>query len=378
MSSHLNRHRNILDHALSSLCRRKTRNVSLLVVYTLIVFAIASLLFFTQALKREAALILDGAPDIVVQRLTAGRHDLIPVEYAAQLLSLRGVEKVTPRFWGYYFDQGIGANYTVMAAESDTPATGDLTIGHGIARLRRLQPGDMMALRAYDGQPLLLTVATIIPAAAELVAADLMVISREDFRTLFNFPAGNATDLALTVGNPAEAPTIAAKIASRFPETRPILKAEILRTYDAIFNWRGGMMVSMLGAALFAFVIFAWDKAAGLSAEERKEIGILKSIGWETGDVLLLKFWEGAAVSLTAFLCGSILAYLHVFFFGAFLFEHPLKGWAVLYPQFRLVPLVDPFQLAVLFFLVVIPYTAATIIPCWQAATIDPDAAMRS
>jgi ABC-type lipoprotein release transport system permease subunit len=172
--------------------------------------------------------------------------------------------------------------------------------------------------------------------------------------------------------------TVATKIAELFPDTRPILKSEILRTYDSLFEWRGGMMVVILAAAVLSFIIFAWDKATGLSAEERKEIGILKSIGWETSDVLLLKFWEGIVISLTAFLVGVVLAYGHVFFFSAALFEHALKGWSVIYPQFRLVPVIDAYQLTVLFFLTVLPYTAATIIPAWLAATVPPDAAMRS
>jgi ABC-type lipoprotein release transport system permease subunit len=41
------------------------------------------------------------------------------------------------------------------------------------------------------------------------------------------------------------------------------------------------------------------------------------------------------------------------------------------------VPFIDPYQVATLFFLTVVPYTAATIIPSWGAATIDPDTIMR-
>ena len=142
----------------------------------------------------------------------------------------------------------------------------------------------------------------ILPYQSELVAADLMVMSAADFRAMFDFPADRATDLAVTVGNRKEMATIAAKIVQAFPDTRPILKSEMLRTYDSIFDWRGGMVVVMLSAAVLSFVIFAWDKATGLSAEERREIGILKSIGWETGDVLLFKTWEGIVISLTPFL----------------------------------------------------------------------------
>jgi ABC-type lipoprotein release transport system permease subunit len=41
------------------------------------------------------------------------------------------------------------------------------------------------------------------------------------------------------------------------------------------------------------------------------------------------------------------------------------------------VPFIDPYQVATLFFLTVVPYTVATIIPSWGAATIDPDTIMR-
>ena len=54
-----------------------------------------------------------------------------------------------------------------------------------------------------------------------------------------------------------------------------------------------------------------------------------------------MKLWEGALLSLTAFLAGYLLAWWQVFYGGARLFAPVLKGWAVLYPDFRLTPVVD-------------------------------------
>lgn len=378
MRAPVQRYRNILDFTISSLLRRKGRNLALLSVYTLVIFVIASLIFFVQALKHEARLLLAQSPDMVVQRMVAGRHDPMPLAQAEAIRAIRGVEEVQPRIWGYYYDPVYGGNLTIMGTQDPTLAANSVWIGAGVARNMRVQEGDMISLRGYAGLPALFTVQKVLAEASELVSSDLILMSPSDVRSLFNFPEGLATDLAIQAGNPRELPTIAAKIVEQFPDSRPILKSEILRTYEAIFDWRGGLMVVVLSSAILSFIIFAWDRATGLSAEERKEIGILKSIGWESADVLLMKFWEGAVVSITAFLGGVLLAYVHVFFFSASLFEHALKGWSVLFPKYRLMPVLDGYQLTVLFFLTVLPYTAATLVPSWRAATVDPDAAMRS
>jgi len=378
MSHFINRQRNILDFAVSSLLRRRLKNISLLMLYTLIVALVASLIFFVQSLKREAALLLAGAPDIVVQQLMAGRHDLIKTHNRERIAAIPGVTAVAARYWGYYFDPVFEANYTIMVDPSLANDSGAAVIGQEVARNQRIYEGDIFTLRRADNSPALLTVKKILPYESELLAADMILIAPQDFTVIFGFPKDAATDLAVTVANPRETVTVAGKIAEMLPNSRPILKSEILRTYDSIFDWRGGMMVTILFIAILSFVIFAWDKAAGLSAEERRETGILKSIGWETGDILLLKFWEGSAVSLTAFLLGISAAYIHVFFFSATLFAPALKGWSVLYPAFHLKPHIDLYLLSTLFFLTVMPYTAATILPSWLAATTDADSAMRS
>lgn len=372
----IERQRNIIDFTLSSLWRRKTKNIALVFVYTVIVFVLASVMFLSHSIKREASIILQGSPEIIVQRLSAGMHSLIPEEYISGIAKIRGVTSVSGRLWGYYYEPTAKANFTLLSPE-DQPEDGIIKAGEGVLRVLHASSGDVLSLTSYKGEPVALKVGGSLSSASSLVSADLVLISQEDFRRVFGISKGYFTDLALRVRNPRERVTIAKKIKDLYPDSRPIIRDEILRTYDSVFNWRGGLLLVIMTGAMLAFIIFAWDKATGLSAEERKEIGILKAVGWETSDILLMKFWEGAAVSLSSFLGGIILAYLHVFFTSSVLFAPVLEGWSVLYPVFRLTPFIDVGGVMTLFFLTVLPYTIATIIPSWRAATVDPDSVMR-
>ena len=120
----INRQRNILDFTLSSLLRRKGKNVALLAVYTFIVFILASVVFLTSSLKKEACLVLQDSPEIIVQRTVAGRHDLIPISYMLVLKEIRGVQSVRERLWGYYYDPATGANYTFVVPKDHQYGTG--------------------------------------------------------------------------------------------------------------------------------------------------------------------------------------------------------------------------------------------------------------
>lgn len=367
----------LIDYTLASLARRKAKNVGLLVVYALLVFVLASVMLFTHALRHEARTVLEGAPEVVLQRMVAGRHDLIPPSYLERLGRIRGVQSQEGRLWGYYYDPVVKANYTFMAPNKEDIAPGSIVIGPAMARVRGLAAGDALTLRAYTGTLTRFSVARIMPQESELVSADLVLMSADDFRSFFDMPAGHFTDIALRVANPLEVRNVASKLAAQFPDSRPILREEILRTYESIFSWREGIVLVLSSLALLAFVILAWEKTSGLAADEKREIGILKAIGWETGDVIKMKFWEAALISFFAFLIGYLAAYVHVFYFSVALFAPVLKGWAVLYPRFELSPVIDGFQVATLFFLTVFPYAAATLVPIWRAAITDPDAVMR-
>lgn len=382
------KHLKIIDYALTSLLRRKYKSLAIITAFTIVVSALASILLFSRSLQVEASYILDSAPDLVVQRTVGGRHDLIPLQYAEKIKKIPGIGSVIERYWGYYYDPLTKANYTIQGTSGDETTLkmlegrlpverGECAIGAGVAEIKKTGIGGELILVDSSNTGVLYEVAGVFRSDSSLLTNDLIVLHDDVVIDFFGYPEGMATDIAVQVYNKSELQTAATKIKKMLPDSRPITKTEIVRTYEMVFNWRSGMMLTVFSAAVIAFCILSWDKATGISADEKQEIGILKAIGWDTSEVLALKFWEGLIISLTSFLLGTLIGYLHIFFFDAFFLAPVIKGWSVVFPDFHLTPHLDPYLLFTLAFLTVTPYVASTVIPSWKTAVTDPETIMR-
>ncbi len=386
----LSRQLNVIDYSLSSLWRRRFKSVSVMVVFAAVIFLLASFQMTTKALTQTASRLLVMAPEITIQKMRAGRQEPIPVAYREKLAGIFGIRRITPRVWGYYFNETHAANLTVigvdprlmplgekLAAAIDTgrlPGDHEVVLGQGAEEL--LGENRIISLFRPDLSLKPLTVVGRFRPATDLLTYDTLFLPPDDARDLFSLPPELATDLCVTVANPSEVDTIAKKIAALLPGTRVLTRGQIEKTYHAVFGWRSGFASVCLLTVLTSFIIFAWDKASGLTPEERREIGILKIVGWQTADVILLRFWEGVIVALLSFVAGYTLAYIHVAFFDAGLFRPIMLGWSVLHPRLRLSPGVEVGDVLLVLCLTVVPYLAATVVPAWRAAIIRADSAL--
>ncbi len=153
----MTKHLKIIEYALSSLLRRKNKSLALIAAFTITVSALSSILFLTTSLKFEASYLLSNAPDLIVQKNIAGRHDLIPIKYTEIIKKIIGVGTVQARYWGYYYDALTEANYTVLGTGSSAktlkllegrlPVKEDeCAIGIGIAEVRNTESGGELIL----------------------------------------------------------------------------------------------------------------------------------------------------------------------------------------------------------------------------------------
>ncbi len=391
----MRRHLALARFALGSGGRRAGRTLTLTLALALVTAAFSAVLFLTEALRREYRLGVGLLPDLTVQRLVAGRPGLIAEAHARAIAAIRGVTRVEPRVWGYYFVPALAGNFTVVGADFAGPsagvnpgvvlgegrlpgrgATGEAVLGEALAGFLGLSVGDAIELPVGNGSQRF-EVVGLFRSSVALWSADVLLLSLEDARRFLQVPEGEATDLAVRLSTPDEATVAAGKIAELVPGARIVDRQLLDRTYDLTFDTRGGLMGAMLLPALAAFLVLAWDRLTGVGPGERREIGVLRAVGWKTSEILEARLWENLLIGAYGAGLGLLGAYGYVFLLGAPGLREVLMGWSSLYPAFDLAPAVTAGQVLVVGTLVVVPFVTLSLVPAWHATTRDPHGLLR-
>jgi len=220
-------------------------------------------------------------------------------------------------------------------------------------------------------------IAGVFKTSTKLESNDMILLPKSIALEIFGMDESEATDIVVTVANPLEVAMVRTKLNLMFPDCKVITQEDLKVSYQNIFDYKSGIFLAIFTIALFTFFIVIYDKSSGLSSEEKREIGILKAVGWTIDDVLKEKFYESFIISFIAYLLGIIFAFTFVYSFQAPILRDIFEGYSQLKTTFEL-PFVFDFQtLFLVFFLSVPIYIAATIIPSWRVATLETDEVIR-
>ena len=387
----------MIGFAISSILRRGVKSFFTLFIFTSLIFLLSSILFISNSIKAELGFTLKSLPEITIQKLQAGRHTNIGINRIDKLLEFHGVVSAIPRTWGYYYFEKAGVNFSVVGIDSfdkqyknsfesfvedvdfdELSKNSSMIVGVGVKKaLNDNYYKDYFNFVKPDGELQKVTIASTFKSSTSLESNDIILMPRDMVLDIFGMNENEATDIVLSVANPEEIPTIIEKIRNLYPDTRVITQNDLRISYQNIFDYKSGMFLALFIISAFTFFMIVYDKASGLSSEEKKEIGILKAIGWKIDDILKEKFYEAFIISFLAFLSAIILALFFVYTLEAPLIKDIFIGYSRLKPTFDL-PFVFDFQTVFLLFFLTIPlYLAAIIIPSWRVASMDADEVMR-
>jgi len=384
----------IIEYAVNSLLRQKYKTFFIALVLSALVFLLSSLFFITNSIKYELQSTVDSLPEITIQKIKAGRHYDIDTSVADEVLQITGVQSAVARVWGYYYFENAGVNFSIVGIDEfekqykdslkqvaehlDFDNETSMIVGEGVKKtMNENYYKEYFNFIKPDGTLKKVDIAGVFKGDTELESNDVIVMSKESVREIFDIEERKATDIVLKVANVNEIATIASKIKLMYPDTRVITKDDLKISYQNIFDYKSGVFLALFVISLFTFFIIVYDKSSGLSSEQKREIGILKAIGWRVDDVLKEKFYEGFIVSFFSYALGIILALGFVYILKAPLLQNIFTGYSQLKTSFNL-PFAFDFQTLVLIFFLSVPiYIAATIIPSWRSATLEADEVIR-
>lgn len=383
----------MLAFSLASLWRRRYKNLALFFIFSLLIFLVMSIFLIAGSIKKELLTTLNTLPDIYVQRTVGGRLMPMTIDRLEPIEEMAGIEWVMPRVWGFYYFPAAGVNFSVIGVDFDLGSYRQnyndvvasieeegnfMVVGEGVRRmLNRHYYKDFFNFIAPNGDFIKVKLAGTFSSDSALESSDTILVPMDLARRIFAMDENMITDIVIKVQNPKEASIIAKNIQNLYPDTRVITKDDLKVSYQNMFDYKSGLFLALFIGAFFAFFVLVFEKASSVGKEQIKEIGILKALGWRVEDVLYLKFLESAVVIVSSFVVGVVASYYFVFVLQAPLLKNIFSGFSVLKPQTPLMPFFDV-SLVITIFLIVVPlYLAATIIPSWRAAVIDPEEAIR-
>lgn len=387
----------LMEYALNALLREKYKSFFIMSIFTLLTFLLTSVFFITNSIKYELQSTVDTLPQIIVQKIKAGRHYDIDENVVDDILEIAGVDDAVARVWGYYYFENAGVNFSIVGIDAyerqykktfeniiedfdfeTLEQTPSMVVGRGVKEIMKQSYYDeYFNFIKPDGSLKRVDVAGVFDGQTQLESNDMIVMPKETLKEIFGMDEMQATDIVVKVKNPQEVSTVAAKIKLIYPDTRIITTQDLQISYQNIFDYKSGIFLALFVIAIFTFFIIIYDKASGLSSEEKREIGILKAIGWKIDDILKEKFYEAFILSFFAYILGVILALLYVYLFQAPILRDIFVGYSQLKTSFELPFIFDLHTLFLVFFLSVPIYVAAIIIPSWKVATLEADEVIR-
>jgi len=391
MRKRINQH--LIEYAIGSVVRQGYKSLFIVSVFTLLTALLTAIFFITNSMKYELNTTVDTLPEIVLQNTRASRHIDIETRSADKLLDIPGVSSVNARVWGYYYFTNAGVNFTLVGVdefEEQYSNTLDkvvknasfensgMYVGQGVKKIMNSSYyTEYFNFIKPDGEIKKVDIHGVFDSETSLESNDMIIMSKESVREIFGIEESKATDLVVTIANREEIDTISLKIEQMFPNARVITNDDMKLSYENIFNYKSGIFLALFVIALFTFFIIIYDKMSGLSSEQKREVGILKALGWRVEDILKSKFYESLIVSLFAYLLGITLAMAYVYLLNAPLLRDIFIGYSDLKPLFEISFVLDLQTLSLVFFLSVPIYIAATIIPSWRVATLEADEVIR-
>lgn len=377
--------------------KHRVKHIAIFIISVIIVSLLSAMMFISSSIKQDALLTLDAQPDFVIQKLIGGKSVPINTGLVDTFSQMRGVSAVVPRVYGRYFTPDRERYFNIIGVDffdeqlnqnlkklfetlkiKEFLQKPHMIIGQGVKSYLdanyykeyfnfQLPTGEMKKITIYDS----------FDHDTNLISNDIIITDIELARNILGYEEESATDIALNVPNDAERDNVKFKLLSSHFDTKVISKDDIANGYENFYNYKSGIFLLLFIIVFLTFMLILYQRYSMINSSDKKEIAILRSVGWSIKDVLKLKVSETLIVGLFAFVLGILIAFIYVFLLDAPLLRNIFLGFNNLENSVSFTPIFDFGLISSLFLFFIVPFVASVLIPVWKIAIIDPNEAMK-
>ena len=379
------------------LVKHKSKHFAIFLISIFIVFLTSSILFIKNSLQKEISQALENQSDFIIQKTIANKIKDIDTSLIDKFFEINGVSKVTQRVYGQYYFMPENVYFTIIGIDffeetinqdlkellnflniSKFLEKDSMIIGNGVKKvLDKYAYFDSYDFKFENANSKNIKIFKDLPKEANLIANDLIIMDINIAKKILDIKPDFATDIVLDVPNPLERQNVKEQILLKESNIRILQKDELKKEYENMFNYKGGIFLILFIVVIFTFILVLYQRYSMISSNDKREIGILKAVGWSIKDIIKLKIIENFIVAFMAFIIGVIFAYIFVFILQAPILKNIFIGFSNIKNDFILNQNIKISNLITLFLFFMVPFLSAVLIPVWKIAVIDATKSMK-
>ena len=379
------------------LVKHKSKHFAIFLISIFIVFLTSSILFIKNSLQKEISQALENQSDFIIQKTVANKIKDIDTSLIDEFYEINGVSKVTQRVYGQYYFMPENVYFTIIGIDFFEETTNkdlkellnflniskflekdSMIIGNGVKKvLDKYAYFDSYDFKLENENSKNIKIFKDLPKEANLIANDLIIMDINIAKKILDIKPDFATDIVLDVPNPLERQNVKEQILLKESNIRILQKDALKKEYENMFNYKGGIFLILFIVVIFTFILVLYQRYSMISSNDKREIGILKAVGWSIKDIIKLKIIENFIVAFMAFIIGVIFAYIFVFILQAPVLKNIFIGFSNIKNDFILNQNIKISNLITLFLFFMVPFLSAVLIPVWKIAVIDATKSMK-
>ena len=379
------------------LFKHKKSHSSVFIFASFLVALISSVLFLSSSIEHEIQKNLFYEADISMTKFVGGQVRNTPKAWIDESLNIKGMKNTYSRVYGKYFYESKSTHFFIVGIDffdvqnikyiedlipefnqEDFLDKNHMIIGSGVKEFfDDLRYTKSYIFRPPDRGKQKVFIYASFPKDTRIVSNDIIIMDIDLAKKILGISKDEVTDIVLELNNPEELQTVYNKLLIKHFDSQIITKQDLQIYTQNIFNYKSGVFLSLYLVVIASFSLLLYQRYSYVNKIDKKEIAVLRLLGWNVSELLWLKLFENGVVALWAYLFGVLFAFFYVFYLDAPLLQKIFLGDDNLNNAATFTPFIDFSSLALLFFFFITPFLLSILIPLWRVCVTPTSETLR-